>query len=376
MREYTDVATLLGAAGPSYTMVNEGDLIRTRREGFIYEVAASDAVRPHVTSAAGAKLYCIPTAAGEITVRQVGGVEGSDITTKLQQAVMVATAGDDGDPIAGTVLVDVLEGTLSDSVHLHYGAGLTGGNQFRGIHVRGLGKKYALGTQHQGTRLTLTATDRPAFTVTNGRSTLIEDIAFIGSALDEVSNSGTTDIDPRGWGIRLEDTWDTALTAAGVTPGKRYAPYAAIAIDPFSGPEPGQGEAYPAWTLHPWIGNGPDQYGQSGSSGTHIKRCYFSGFEVAVVQQPGDESANSDFLMIEESDFFDTKFAISTGSSQARNTTVRNCTFNIIWRLLTNMRHGEAIGTVSGTFENCGVAGFVGGLFELNGLAYGGGFEV
>jgi hypothetical protein len=57
-----DVATLLADAALTYTSaqpgtVVAGDIVRTREEGFAYEVAASGATDHHVTTACGVKLY-------------------------------------------------------------------------------------------------------------------------------------------------------------------------------------------------------------------------------------------------------------------------------------------------------------------------------
>ena len=59
-RDYQDVETLLAntslAYGPGAQRVAAGDVIRTRAEGFSYEVAAANAVDAHVTTAGGVKL--------------------------------------------------------------------------------------------------------------------------------------------------------------------------------------------------------------------------------------------------------------------------------------------------------------------------------
>jgi hypothetical protein len=60
-----DVPTLLADETLTYTAgqistVTAGDIVRTRAEGFSYEVAASDATDHHVTTAGGVKLYVVP----------------------------------------------------------------------------------------------------------------------------------------------------------------------------------------------------------------------------------------------------------------------------------------------------------------------------
>ena len=344
--------------------VEPGQFVKTALGSFTYQIASDNAECPHLTTAGGVHLYCLPTQQGEITLRQVGGPEEGDITTSLQHAVMVASFGNNGDPIAGGVLVDVHEATLSDTVHLHYGYNLAGNGQFRGIRLRGLGRPYAMGEHNMGTRLFCTMTDRPAFVIQNGRYSEISGMKIIGVARDELRNRGTTAIPEDGIDIRSEAIWDTALTNSGVTPGRRYAPHAAIAIDPYSGPEPAT--SYPAWTLHPWFSASPAQYGHSGgSSETLLHALDIDGWEVGVVQQPGDKSANSDFLTMRDISFFNCKYADSGGSSQSRNTTRTNCGYNTIWCVTTNRLHGQQIGTAAGSFNNCSGAGFIRMLFDL-----------
>jgi len=60
-RDFADVTTLLAntslAYGTGAAQVEAGDIVRTRAEGFAYEVAASAATDQHVTTAGGVKLY-------------------------------------------------------------------------------------------------------------------------------------------------------------------------------------------------------------------------------------------------------------------------------------------------------------------------------
>lgn len=63
------VSVLLADASLTYTAggpnsVASGDIIRTRQEGFAYQVAASGATDQHVTTAGGVKLYLLPSADG------------------------------------------------------------------------------------------------------------------------------------------------------------------------------------------------------------------------------------------------------------------------------------------------------------------------
>lgn len=59
-RDFKDLATLLANSSLTYSDVSAGDIIRTREEGFSYEVAASGASDNHVATAGGVKLYARP----------------------------------------------------------------------------------------------------------------------------------------------------------------------------------------------------------------------------------------------------------------------------------------------------------------------------
>lgn len=52
--------------------VTAGNIVRTRAEGFSYEVAGSAAVDHHVTTAGGVKLYVLPGAGGKVAVEAFG----------------------------------------------------------------------------------------------------------------------------------------------------------------------------------------------------------------------------------------------------------------------------------------------------------------
>lgn len=93
-----NVAALLADVTFTYTAaqvgtVSAGDIIRTRKEGFAYEVAASSATDQHVTTAGGVKLYVqlndngkLPVAAFGVDTAGTLGSESANVT-KIQTAV-------------------------------------------------------------------------------------------------------------------------------------------------------------------------------------------------------------------------------------------------------------------------------------------------
>ena len=340
---FDDVPTLLAYTGDALTV---GSIVRTRKEGFAYTVVSSG---EHVTTAGGDKLVVSMTPAGEFTARQCGAVEGADITAAVQLAVNLAAGYYSNTPTQGRALIDVRAGTLSETIHLGYGAAFTG------VSVRGLGLRYA--PNGYGTTLTTTMTNRPVFSVTAARSVMITDMYLVGPATTDL----TADIDDPDITNVVATPWDAALTSSGVTPGRRYAPHAAIAIDPYAGTRPGT--SYPDVTPPASIASGFTQYGKNGSSNTIIERVFIEGYEVGIVQTPSNWASNGDYVKISDCFFRYLKYAVSYGNTQARNVSIRRCNFSFVFCAFTNKQHGQQTGTFSGAVQDCG--GNVTTLFDF-----------
>ena len=104
-----DVAALLADTSLTYTAgqpgtVTAGDIIRTRVEGFAYEVAASGAGDAHVTTAGGVGLYVLPGENG-FDVRAFGTVWDSDSGAAVL-AALTGAAGQTIDCGGATIRVD------------------------------------------------------------------------------------------------------------------------------------------------------------------------------------------------------------------------------------------------------------------------------
>lgn len=104
-----DVATLLADTSLTYTAgspssVVAGDYVRTRAEGFAYEVAASGASDQHITTAGGVKLYVLPGQDGRVPLRAFGasGDGIADDHPEAQNAASSASSVSVGD---GTFLI-------------------------------------------------------------------------------------------------------------------------------------------------------------------------------------------------------------------------------------------------------------------------------
>ncbi len=319
---------------------------------------------PHegkVQSADGAWWELAPEA--QVRATQFGATEGADITAAVQNAINFAaygaTSGGTRTSKPADVLIDIRRGTLSDTIQVGYGL------DFQTVIVRGLGQGYVNSAQDMGTVLTCTMTDRPAFAMSATRDSRLSDLTIIGAADSDIQAIG-----PTGKGPTLEATWDAALTAAGVTPGRRYAPYAGIAIDPYAGTAPAT--AYPDVTCPSWIEPAFTRYGKKRSTAPAIERVTIRGFEVGIAQTPADIDSNGDFPTMRHVRFDGNKWAFSTGNNQGRVPTFYSCQFADIWTVYTDNTHGKQNGTSNGLFLSCGFGGFIGRLFSLATLARGG----
>lgn len=86
-----DVAALLADTsltyGPGAAHVQAGDIVRTRAEGFAYEVANPGATDHHVVTSGGVKLKALAQSAS-IYLEQFGITDGADISDMLEKAML------------------------------------------------------------------------------------------------------------------------------------------------------------------------------------------------------------------------------------------------------------------------------------------------
>ena len=85
-----DVAALLANTSLTYTTgtsssVAVGSFVRTRAEGFVYQVAAAGATDQHITTAGGVKLYVLPSVRG-FNIRAFGATDGGNASAALNIA--------------------------------------------------------------------------------------------------------------------------------------------------------------------------------------------------------------------------------------------------------------------------------------------------
>jgi hypothetical protein len=225
----------------------------------------------------------------------------------------------------------------TDTLHLGYG--------FDFVSVSLLGEaSFAYGGSMAGTAILPEQIDRPAINIQGGRANVIRGISIVGRNRRHIEQkvsvkSGAGDPDPLGW-------LDPALPAAL----RRYAPYAAITIDAYSGPVKSDGYPRPDDPRRPAraAANENRRY----SSDIIIDRCYVSGFGVGIAVQPCDADGNGDFVKITNASILYCVYGIAVGNSQSRNVAIRDCTYAGVHTFLTNKHFGRSAGTLGGPIDN------------------------
>lgn len=191
-----------------------------------------------------------------------------------------------------------------------------------------------------GTAFVAIHTDSPAINIQGGRGSAVLGVATLGALEGWVDDH---DLGQQTGAIGIDDTlpasWvDTTHAASGDT---RYAPYAGITIDGWSGTAPAT--AYPT-TFR--------EYGGSFSSDVLIDNCYISGFNTAIANQPCDADGNGDFTLVRRTFWARCKWGLSVGNSQSRQLGVQDCKSAFVYCNFTNKVHGKQIGKFSGTIDN------------------------
>jgi hypothetical protein len=225
---------------------------------------------------------------------------------------------------------------------VHVGYGL----DFRSVEVVGDGRRYG-GTNHaagSGTCIVSNFSNAPGIVVQGGRNVVLKGFSMIGKNFNHCAALAVT---PTMDNVDL-DTWiDPTLDANA---DSRYAPYAGIAIDPYSGTQPGT--HYPTVTYPAWLGTVP-QYGKEASSETQIIDVSIWGYVTGVAQQPSDYDGNGDYTKLRNCQIRFCAYGFSYGNSQSRALAFYDCTFVTLHTGIASGVHGKRIGKPDFTMYSC-----------------------
>jgi len=258
------------------------------------------------------------------------GDGNADDTAAIQAAIDWAIYRNDVTQKAqGMVFLPAGRYKTSDTLHLGYGT------SYSSVVLEGEGIKYFGEDGFCGTVIVPTFNDRPAIAVQGGRNTCIRNMSLVGQnrawILAHGLGSGMDALEEANW---VDDAFPAASSS-------RYAPYAGIAIDPYSGDRPAM--AYPTVNYPSFLGN-VAQYNKRFSSKTIIENVQITGFVVGVANQPSDADGNGDFTKFLKGQISECQFAFSICNTQSRLVHIAD---SEIWNVHTGIvtaKHGRKNG--------------------------------
>lgn len=279
-----------------------------------------------------------------ISVKDFGAVADgvTDDRPAIQKAIdyaMYQGSGTTG--VASIVFVPRGTYVIGDTIHLGYG------DTFRSIIFQGENYNFGGDGHFTGPVLNVNFTDRQAINVQGARGTIIRGLSVQSSLYTNwVVNNHLCDY---GGTPLLDDTIESNWVPTGYSSTEdRYAPFAGITIDAFSGTQPAT--HYPNVTFPAFTGVS-GQYNKVASSDVKIEDFLIQGFNVGIVSQPCDYDGNGDYLEVHRGHVSFCKWGISIANSQQRNVSLKDIRF-VNYTTLTNNVHGRQIGKLSGVIEN------------------------
>lgn len=243
-------------------------------------------------------------------------------------------------------------------IHLGYGT------DFRSIEFVGDGKREGGTFEGGGCGTVIRAfhSDAPAICIQGARSTVVRGITLFGPNFNHVvalvqGAASMNDLNA--------SAWVDPLLASNA--GSRYAPNAAIAIDPYTGTEPTP--SYPAVAYPAFLG-ATTQYEKGQSRDVLIEDVTIKGFVVGVVQHPGEADGNGDYTRLSRVSMWFCAYGFSWGNTQARVNELSHCTFSYMHTCIATTVHGLQIGNPLVRISSCAFETAI-RLFEVMNLGYG-----
>jgi hypothetical protein len=193
---------------------------------------------------------------------------------------------------------------ITDTLQLGYG--LT----FNSISLTGTGSRYGAVAAFGGTAIFADFNDRPALAIQGARYSSVKALTLQGRNFDDIQQKFSFETDPVKQAEMIMNPSTYVDPSFPKSADSHCAPYAAIAIDPYSGSRPSEeAGVYPNVTFPDWIkkqfpnwfkdeNKDKVQYNKSFSSGVLIENVHINGFVVGIVNQPCNADGNGDFTKI------------------------------------------------------------------------------
>jgi hypothetical protein len=173
----------------------------------------------------------------------------------------------------------------TDTLHACYGY-----NSFNSLVLEGESSYSGHGTTVEAC-IRPTFNDRPAINIQGGRRVTIRTLSLRGVNHDWLWNNWQS-IQNRAV---VANWYGQNISAAN---NSRYAPYAGISVDAYSGAA--QAQSYPAVSYPPFLGSNVPQYGKNYSSEILLEDVSISGFVVGLIIQPNavPDASQGDFVTV------------------------------------------------------------------------------
>lgn len=262
-------------------------------------------------------------------------------------------------PISGGPRVRCPGGVLRLDRPVQVGYGV----DFRSLLFEGEGIRIGgpNGEQGSGTSFVVTFDDAPGIVVQGGRNVKLRGFSITGLNLNHVvaliAAPAMTDLIATNW---IDPSFPASASS-------RYAPYAAIAIDPYGGPQPVV--HYPAVNYPAFLG-AVAQYDKALSSATVIEDVTIFGFYVGVAQQPCDADGNGDFTNLRNVTILFCGYGVAWGNSQSRVLSLDNCNIVSVNTAFSTAVFGKRTGQPQVGCVHC-TFGQVIRIFDIPNLSFG-----
>lgn len=286
----------------------------------------------------------------------VTGAANRPINLKLQDIVSVKDFGAVGDGTTDDTVaiqncidyaiytancgVYIPAGNYKISATIQVGYGAVGGSvssPFSGVQIEGAGFKFKTetGSGFSGTGIVPTFSNAPAFNVQCCRHTVIRNLGILGLNYNYIANNNLGNLNPSFNDVPVSAWVNSSLDANAFS---QYAPYAAIAIDGYSGAQ--QSVHYPSVAYPSFLGT-QTQYNKTGiSSEIVLEDLYIGGFAVGVVVEPNGTDGQGEFLKLNRCFIECCQYGVSLGNTQARIFDINSCNIsNVHTAFVTNV-HG------------------------------------
>lgn len=224
------------------------------------------------------------------------------------------------------------------------------GISFNSVVLQGEGRKYRTengSNGFNGTGIYCNYSNAPALCVQGARTTIIRGMTIKGKNYDYIQNNSLGTNTP-GASDLLTSAWvDPSLHANAAS---RYAPYAGVAVDPYSGNAPSP--SYPTVTYPSALGSVP-QYNKQQSSDVLLEDVEILGFVVGLAIKPSNSDGNADYVKMKSSSIECCVYGVSIGHTQSRCVDFDSVNITRVHTVITNRVHGLQNGKPQVSFRNC-----------------------